>query len=98
MDKPSGGNKSVKALFRAQNYSATITSGIGGQVSYTPGPWEHFKVYDINASPSPGYRFSHWSSDNNSTDNLINPNITIPENSFTPTGTVNLKAHLGNEA
>ena len=94
MDKPSGGDKSVKALFRAQNYSATITSGIGGQVTYTPGPWEHFKVYDINASPSPGYRFSHWSSDNNSTDNLINPNITIPENSFTPTGTVNLKANF----
>ena len=55
-------NVYVKALFKPKQYNVTINSGSGGQASIDPtlGPWEHFQVYPITATPDLGYHFTNW--------------------------------------
>ena len=67
-------NVTVTALFKPKQYTVSLTANNGGQVSISPasGPWEHFKVYPLVATPDPGYQFTNWTGDANSLIALTN--------------------------
>ena len=85
----------VKALFKPKQYSVTLTANTGGQVSITPtiGPWEHFKVYPILATPDAGYQFSNWTGGLSSMNSLTGFN-TDQNNSLAITGPLSLTANF----
>jgi len=64
---------SITATFSKKTYPVAITEGDGGNVSLNPtnGPWEHFGVYELNATPQNGYSFLEWQGDLNSTNSLL---------------------------
>ncbi|MBN38370.1 MAG: hypothetical protein CMI29_07875 [Opitutae bacterium] len=68
----SASNVTVKALFKPLEYPVNLTAGVGGQVTINPtaGPWKHFSVYPILATPADGYSFTGWTGDANSTRSL----------------------------
>ena len=85
----------VKALFKPKQYSVTLTANTGGQVSITPtiGPWEHFKVYPILATPDAGYQFFNWTGGVSSMNSLTGFN-TDQNNSLAITGPLSLNANF----
>jgi len=85
----------VKALFKAKHYPVNLTAGTGGQVTITPttGPWEHFSVYPVLATPSTGYQFSGWTGDANSTNSLTD-GVSDANNSLAISGPVTLTANF----
>lgn len=85
----------VRALFKAKQYDVNLTAGPGGQVTITPttGPWEHFSVYPVLATPSTGYAFSGWTGDVNSTDSLTD-GVSDANNSLAISGPVTLTANF----
>ena len=85
----------VKALFKPKQYSVTLTANTGGQVSITPtiGPWEHFKVYPILATPDAGYQFFNWTGGVSSMNSLTGFN-TDQNNSLAITGPLSLTANF----
>ena len=88
-------NVTVKALFKPKQYSISLTASTGGQVSITPtaGPWEHFKVYPILATPNPGYQFVNWTGNTNSINSLTSPTTDF-NNSLAITGPISLSANF----
>ena len=88
-------NVTVKALFKPKQYSISLTANTGGQVSITPtaGPWEHFKVYPILATPNPGYQFVNWTGNTNSI-NSLTISTTDFNNSLAITGPISLSANF----
>ncbi len=84
----------VKALFKAKQYTVTLIANNGGQVTITPasGPWEHFKVYPILATPNPGYQFTNWTGDASSLNALTSP--TDANNSLAIVSNVSLTANF----
>lgn len=85
----------VRALFKAKQYAVNLTAGTGGQVTIDPttGPWEHFSVYPVLATPSTGYTFSGWTGDINSTDSLTG-GASDANNSLAISGPVTLLANF----
>ncbi|MAL85156.1 MAG: hypothetical protein CMI23_02205 [Opitutae bacterium] len=88
-------NVYVKALFKPKQYNVTINSGNGGQASIDPtlGPWEHFQVYPVTATPNLGYHFTNWTGDANSINTLTSP-ISDANNSIAIVNDVNLTANF----
>ena len=64
---------SITATFSKKTYPVTISEGDGGNISLSPatGPWEHYGVYEVNATAQNGYSFSEWQGDLNSTSSLL---------------------------
>jgi hypothetical protein len=91
----SGGDVMVRALFKPRQYSVNLTAGPGGQVTINPtaGPWEHFSVYPVWATPATGYAFSGWSGDANST-NSLTKGTSDGNNSVAVVGPVTLDANF----
>ena len=85
----------VKALFKPKQYPVNLTAGTGGQVTITPtsGPFEHFSVYPLLATPSTGYSFSGWTGDVNSTASLTQ-GMAEANNSLAIVGPVTLTANF----
>ena len=71
------GDVSITAKFSTQTHDIIIIEGEGGnaQVSPSQGPWDHFGVYDVNATPYPGYFFTGWTGTTESTDCLVDSNF-----------------------
>ena len=90
-----GANVTVKALFKPKQYNVSLTANNGGQVSITPssGPWEHFKVYPLVATPDPGYQFTNWTGDAMSLNALTNGNSDA-NNSLAIVSPVSLSANF----
>ena len=67
------GDASVTATFSKKTYPVTVNEGDGGNISLNPtnGPWEHFGVYELNATAQNGYSFSEWQGDIGSTNSLL---------------------------
>ena len=88
-------NVTVKALFKPKQYNVSLTANNGGQVSITPssGPWEHFKVYPLVATPDPGYQFTNWTGDAMSLNALTNGNSDA-NNSLAIVSPVSLSANF----
>jgi uncharacterized repeat protein (TIGR02543 family) len=88
-------NVTVTALFKPKQYNVSLTANNGGQVSITPvsGPWEHFKVYPLVATPDPGYQFTNWTGDANSLNALTNGNSDA-NNSLAIVSPVSLSANF----
>ena len=85
----------VTALFKPLEYPVNLTAGVGGQVTINPtsGPWKHFSVYPILATPAPGYSFAGWTGDANSTNSLTN-GTSDANNSLAIVGPVTLAANF----
>ena len=85
----------VTALFKPLEYPVNLTAGVGGQVTINPtsGPWKHFSVYPILATPAPGYSFAGWTGDANSTNSLTN-GASDANNSLAIVGPVTLAANF----
>ena len=64
---------SITATFTKKTYPVAVSEGDGGNISLTPasGPWEHYGVYEVNATAQNGYSFSEWQGDFNSTNSLL---------------------------
>ncbi len=88
-------NVYVKAIFKAKQYSVSINSGNGGHASISPilGPWEHFQVYPILATPNSGYHFTNWSGNASSTNSLTS-STSDANNSLAIVNDVNLTANF----
>ena len=68
------GDITITANFDIRSHTIQIIEEPGGNawvIPAPPGPWEHFGVYDINASPLTGYVFTGWTGDSNSTSSLL---------------------------
>ena len=68
-----GGNVTITATFIKKTYDVNVSESTGGNISLEnpSGPWEHFGVYELNASAQTGYTFSEWAGDVNSTNSLL---------------------------
>ncbi|MBT3637997.1 MAG: hypothetical protein HN531_13750 [Opitutae bacterium] len=91
----SGSNVTVKALFKPLEYPVNLSAGVGGQVTIDPtaGPWKHFSVYPLLATPATGYSFTSWTGDANSTDSLTKGTADA-NNSLAIVGPVTLTANF----
>ena len=87
------GSVSVTATFAKKTYSVQINESTGGNISLTAGDgtWEHYGVYELNATAQVGYTFSEWQGDANSTSSLLN-GINDPINKIGVTGPITLTA------
>jgi uncharacterized repeat protein (TIGR02543 family) len=91
----SGSDVTVKALFKPLEYAVNLTAGTGGQVTIDPtaGPWKHFSVYPLLATPATGYSFTGWTGDMNST-NSLTKGTADANNSLAIVGPVTLTANF----
>jgi uncharacterized repeat protein (TIGR02543 family) len=91
----SASNVTVKALFKPLEYPVNLTAGVGGQVTIDPtaGPWKHFSVYPVLATPASGYSFLGWTGDTNST-NSLTKGTSDANNSLAIVGPVTLAANF----
>ena len=90
------GDVSITAKFSTQTHDIIIIEGEGGnaQVSPSQGPWDHFGVYDVNATPHPGYFFTGWTGTAESTDCLVDSNFSNPDNQIWLLNPVTLTANF----
>ncbi|OUU10811.1 MAG: hypothetical protein CBC00_04445, partial [Verrucomicrobia bacterium TMED40] len=90
------GDVSITAKFSTQTHDIIIIEGEGGnaQVSPSQGPWDHFGVYDVNATPYPGYFFTGWTGTTESTDCLVDSNFSNPDNQIWLLNPVTLTANF----
>ena len=90
------GDVTITARFSIRTHEIVIIEDPGGNAGVTPslGPWEHFGVYDINATPLPGYVFDGWSGTTSSTDCLLDSNLSNPNNQIWLKNAVTLTANF----
>lgn len=50
----------VTANFELKQYDLEVNVATGGTVATSSGPYYHFGVYDLNATPAVGYDFTQW--------------------------------------
>jgi uncharacterized repeat protein (TIGR02543 family) len=91
----SASDVTVKALFKPLQYAVNLSAETGGQVTIDPtaGPWEHFSVYPLFATPATGYSFTGWTGDANST-NSLTKGTSDSNNSLAIVGPVTLTANF----
>ena len=87
------GSVSITATFAKKTYDVQINESVGGNISLTAGDgsWEHYGVYELNATAQVGYTFSEWQGDANSTSSLLN-GVNNPINKIGVTGPITLTA------
>ena len=91
------GDVIITAKFSVRTHDIIIHADQGGNAAVTPaqGPWEHFGVYDLNATPLPGYVFTGWTGSSASTDCLLDSNYSNPNNQIWLKNAVTLTANFG---
>ena len=90
------GDVTITARFSIRTHDIVILVDPGGNAGVTPalGPWEHFGVYDLNATPLPGYVFTGWTGTSASTDCLLDSNYSNPNNQIWLKNAVTLTANF----
>ena len=85
-------NVSLLAHFSPKTYLAEVNATSGGTVNFSAGPYEHFHVYELNATAAGGYVFTSWQGNSASMQGLTAPNA--PSTFLAISGPVQLTANF----